>query len=236
MRNTYKLRAKPGRVGFIADAHGNPYGLQACLNMIAAIPCDEIFFLGDAVGYLPMANEVLHLLETRQVKCLMGNHEAMLLGQMECDEQRDKVYGLKRTLDKLEPRFVDWINQWPTEIELVLGSQTMLLVHGSPWDTLGGYVYPDSDLDQFMSLPHDAFLMAQTHRPFCHTLRGKTIVNVGSVGLPRDQGDMASFAVFDASSGEFSLTRVPFDITSTTAMARAQGHLPESVLSCLNRR
>jgi hypothetical protein len=69
-----------GSIGFVSDAHGNPYGLQACVDALRERGAGTLYFLGDAVGYLPLAEEVLAILAREGATCQLGNHEAMLCG------------------------------------------------------------------------------------------------------------------------------------------------------------
>jgi predicted phosphodiesterase len=108
------------------------------------------------------------------------------------------------------------------------------MVHGSPWDPLQGYIYPDADLSPFRALPYDFVFMGNTHRPFIKKLGKITVVNVGSCGLPRDRGDLASCAVFDAGSGRCSVHRIAFD--PSAVLAQQPSFLHRSVRDCFSRR
>jgi predicted phosphodiesterase len=198
-------------LGLLSDAHGNAGALAACLEVLAAEGAERCFFLGDAVGYLPEENAVLGLLQARGVTCLRGNHEAMLLEQLPVPPGRDAVYRLSEARLRLEPRFRDWIAQWPERLELDLGGKRLLLVHGSPADPLQGYIYPDSDLSPWRGLPVAALAMGHTHRPFCAHAGPLLVLNVGSCGMPRDAGGLASCARYDTATGTAELLRVPFD-------------------------
>jgi predicted phosphodiesterase len=220
-------------LGFLSDAHGNPDGLSRCLRALRGANVERLYFLGDAVGYLPFENEVLALLESSGAIPIRGNHEAMLLGAMELPEARDRVYRLAEARARLEPRWRAWIETWPETRALVIDGLRFLLVHGSPADPLGGYVYPDTDLAPFRELPYEVVLLGQTHRPFVSRADEVTVINIGSSGMPRDIGNLASCAVYDTTSRTAEVLRVPFDAEALAA--RVGGSVDPSVIALFAR-
>lgn len=222
------------KVGFVSDAHGNPVGLERCLSALAQRGVDRVYFLGDAVGYLPDVNEVLDLLRSSAVNCSRGNHEAMLLGELAIPEGRAGVYRLAEAGARLHARHRKWIQEWPERVEIEVDGTRLLLVHGSPMDPLAGYVYPDSDLSPFVALPFDGVLMGHTHRPVIASAGTVTVVNVGSCGMPRDVGNLASCAVYDSGTRLYEILRVAFD--AATLVAAWGDRIDPSAAACLNRR
>jgi len=198
-------------LGFVSDAHGNPDGLEACLDALHRHSAERVYFLGDAVGYLPEENAVLDLLRSREVVCIRGNHDAMLLGELAIPEGRDVFYRLEAARTRIEARHRDWMQEWPGRLELEFDGCRLLLVHGSPADPLQGYVYPDSDLSALGGLPFDVVAMGHTHRPFLASAGRVTVMNVGSSGMPRDVGHLAGCARYDTLTRSADILRVPFD-------------------------
>ena len=96
-----------------------------------------------------------------------------------------------------------------------------------------GYAYPDGDHEWMKGLPYDHVVMGNTHHAFTRASGPVQLTNVGSVGLPRDLGDASSFGVFDATTGEMSLQRVPIDVQGVRR--RYAGAHP-SVLAVFDRR
>jgi len=123
-------------VGFVSDAHGNPAGLAGCLRAVERRGAGRIYFLGDAVGYLPEVNEVLDLLRSSAAVCIRGNHEAMLLGALPIPADRAGIYRLDEARQRLHDRHRAWIETWPEHLEVALEGAQLLLVHGSPADRL----------------------------------------------------------------------------------------------------
>jgi putative phosphoesterase len=201
------------KIAFLSDVHGNEIALEACLAAIQRLKIDTVHFLGDAVGYMPGDVPVLNRLERAQISCQRGNHEAMLLGERPVGGARDTVYRLASARARLS-KTPCWaqIKAWPTRVTREFGGRRFLLIHGSPADELFGYVHQDTDLEPFLAQPADVIVMANTHRPWIREARGRVFVNTGSVGLPRDHGALAAFAVCDASTGILRIMRVRIDI------------------------
>jgi putative phosphoesterase len=196
------------KLGFVADAHGNPVGLAACLARLGEEGVERLYFLGDAVGYLPGESEVLAQLRSVSALCIRGNHEAMLIGQLPLPADGEKLYQLEPVRARLHPDDRAWIEQWPCDRTESIDGRSLWLMHGSPSDQLRGYVYPDGNLASFDALPYDLVVLANTHRAFA-SRRGRTLVlNPGSCGLPRDIGDSPSCAVYDTRSNEALILRL----------------------------
>jgi predicted phosphodiesterase len=220
-------------LGFVSDAHGNPEGLAACLDAIEHEGAERIYFLGDAVGYLPEENAVLDLLESRRAICIRGNHEAMLLGELSVPEGREAVYRLAEARERITPRHRAWIEQWPSRLELELDGCRILLLHGSPADPLQGYLYPDSDRSALATLAFDLVALGHTHRPFLAAAGPVTVLNVGSSGMPRDAGHLAGCARYDTLTRAAAILRVPFD---ASGLARRWGDRIDPAAAAVLRR
>jgi predicted phosphodiesterase len=111
----------------------------------------------------------------------------------------------------LTPQQIAMISSWPTSRKEEISGLNVLLVHGSPVDPTYGYVYPDTDLESFAP-DADWVFMGNTHHPFIRECAGTCYVNIGSCGLPRDDGRYGAFALFDAKARRARILR--FDITA----------------------
>lgn len=221
------------RLALISDIHGNAVALRACLDKIARLRPDRIYFLGDAVGYLPDEGRVLEMLAGMGALCQQGNHEHYLLNPDVVGAAKEKEYRLHEARRRLTDEQVDALRTWPTRRELLADDLRLLLIHGSPASVLEGYVYPDTDLSPFRDLDHHVVLMGNTHRPFVREQGGKLFVNVGSLGLPRDHGSLASFALFDTVARACKIHRIRLDAAAMTAAYRDRAS--DAVLSCFQR-
>lgn len=206
-------------IGFLSDAHGNGPAFEKGLALLRSQGARSIYFLGDAVGYLPSPTVVESIARLGdEIVCIQGNHEAMML-KGGVDPGRELVYQLEAVRRKLGPELVRMIASWPTSRVVRFGCTEMLLVHGSPENPTFGYVYPDTDLSPFKPAA-DVIFMGHTHHPFIREHDGKLYVNIGSCGLPRDDGRFGSVAVFDPKERKARVLR--FDITSESQLALKQ--------------
>ena len=224
--------------GVLSDAHGNPLGLAAALDALQEAGAATIFFLGDAVGYLPLETAVIEALERVDAISVSGNHDAMLTGRLPLDPMKEPVYGLRAAAERLEPRLLRIVAGWPKRLDLddPAGHGTVLMVHGGPDDPWRQYIYPDSDLSALELHGYKAVFLGQTHHPFVRRSGGVLVVNVGSCGLPRDVGNMAACALYDPVRNEAEILRAQFDTEAVLTAAENVGQVAEMVRSCLNRR
>jgi len=208
------------KIGFFSDVHGNLEALNLCLQVLRHNGADQFVFVGDAIGYLPYSIECLDVLQDLQPDCITGNHEAMLIGTLPLSDEKDDFYKIRAVQETIGVQLKKLVSTWPETRTLEINNKKVLVVHGSPTDHLGGYIYPDADLSSFRDLPFDVIVLGQTHRPFIRSEYGKLFVNVGSVGLPRDQGDTLSCGLLDTESFQFDILRHRFDIDPLLADQR----------------
>lgn len=206
-------------IGVLSDAHGNIQVFRRMLDALSRMGADRFIFLGDAVGYIPSVEVLSALMEMGdRVQCILGNHEQMLLdGQY--PERLEPVYRIQATRALLSTEQAAFVAGWPCCLEVDYPCGRALFVHGSPSDYQNGYVYPDSDLTDFDGA-YGLVFMGHTHRAFIREHGARRFVNVGSCGLPRDDGRYASAALFDPVTGSTKLVRLElsfFDPASSFA-------------------
>jgi len=212
------------KTAVFSDIHANEEAFLACMKRGHELGCERFWSLGDAVGYLPPSQLVLAKLQEEFSLCLLGNHEDMVLCPSLADPLKALVYGMERTLGELTDEHLRVFATWPRQDDVALAAGRILLVHGSPDDPTWGYVYPDTPLDAYANSRRQYVFMGHTHRPFIRK-HGETIfINCGSVGLPRDRAGVASFAIIDATTGQTTIEKVPFDPQAT--LRRATGIHP----------
>lgn len=199
------------RLGLFSDVHGNLLGLQTCLQVLKDEGAEKLVCLGDAIGYFPDGVKVLEKLRQEKVRCLLGNHESMLLGHIKLDPARDKVYRISELKSQLNSNILDWITGWQPFAEICTREQKTLCVHGSPWNTVDEYIHQDADLSIFCYLAYNSVLMGHTHRPFMVRLNKCLVVNVGSCGLPRDCGAFGSCCIYDTMLDNADILRFRLD-------------------------
>lgn len=223
------------KIAVLSDIHGNIQAFNNCLRFLEGEKVDKIFFLGDAIGYLPHGLEVLDVLISLNIECIMGNHEAMLLGMIAINSENEKVYGLNYYKDHVTSDQLNFIKSWPSSLNVELEHIKFLMVHGSPENHLTGYIYPDSNLSIFEGMSEDFVIVGHTHRPFISNGKGACIINVGSVGLPRDQGNLSGFLLIDTDLNRIEIIRIPFNVSSVYQQ-KVEGFVTHnSTIECLKR-
>lgn len=222
-------------IGVLSDAHGNWQAFDRGISVLRQLGATRFVFLGDALGYLPIP-DVLDSIDAlgAQIVCIRGNHEDMILRGAGAAAAQEALYQHERTRVMLTDRQLAVIRSWPPMLELDAPAGSALFVHGSPLDHTYGYVYPNTDLQQFKVSARFVF-MGNTHRPFVRAEAGTLFVNAGSCGLPRDHGSLGSVALFDDVSGESKIIR--FDIRQATEACLARvTEIHQDVLALFSRQ
>lgn len=196
----------------ISDVHGNIKALEKCLDFLRQHKTDRIIFLGDSIGYLPYGIEVLKMLKNEGIECIRGNHEAMYLGILPVSGANKDIYKLYLVDSNAASETKEYLYSWNDSITLEADGKRYYFVHGSPSDLLTGYVYPDTDLRKLSSVNYDIIVMGHTHYPFVREEFNKIFVNAGSVGLPRDKGNLSSFVIIETDPLIIKHYRIAFDV------------------------
>ncbi len=217
----------------LSDAHGNSYYFSRCINEIQKLNPDKVIFLGDCFGYMRKGNEILIELRQMNARILMGNHEAMLLGKITYDADKENVYGLKFDRQNITDNNLEYIRDLQSEFCERIENKKILFVHGRPDNSLNGYLYEDDKTFKWNQNQYDLVFMGHTHYSYIKKAGKTTYVNVGSCGLPRDKGTAPSYAVYDTHTEEIAIYRVLIDRWELKGMATENIH--PKVYECLMR-
>lgn len=224
-------------IGLLSDAHGHVEGFVTALGVLEHLGCERMFFLGDAVGYLP-GGAVVDAIGAYGVEPIAGNHEAMLLAGEDAtsDGARvdDEIFRFAETRDDLGPTGLARVATWPTRRVVETAVGPVLLVHDSPFDE-PRRIYPDTDLTGLGDVPWAVVCMGHTHRRFRSRVGDTTWVNVGSCALSRDDGSLGSVAMLDTRTGDVRLVRFDLREAHRRALDRV-GPVHRSVLATMARR
>jgi diadenosine tetraphosphatase ApaH/serine/threonine PP2A family protein phosphatase len=223
----------------ISDVHGNLEALTAVMDDIkkhGAI--DEVLFLGDAVGYGANPNEVLQIINATCDIKLMGNHDYSALGLL--DPTDFNVYaqsGINFSVSVLTPQSQGILSSF----RLIDRVGELLLVHATP-DAPESWNYCLSTAEanrQYETFEEPICFIAHSHQPLifrqdpldeCDMLTNQElnlgdgcryIVNIGSVGQPRDGDPRACYAAYDTISQRLQYRRPSYDIEAAQAKMRA---------------
>ncbi|MEP6595167.1 MAG: metallophosphoesterase family protein [Ginsengibacter sp.] len=219
-------------IGVFSDAHGNEPGFYKCYDYLLKYS-DVIYYLGDAVGYFPLSNNIIDTLRINNIYCLKGNHDAMLLGELSYEKHQEEIYQIKKCRTAISVENLHFLKDLKSQKEVIADNRTLLFVHGSPSNPLNGYIYPDTEIDYFQKLPYNAIFMGHTHLAFIKTAAEKNLVNVGSCGLPRDVGNKLTVVLYDTKKKEAAIREFEMNVKEVIKKYGSEIHL--SVIDVLNR-
>lgn len=219
------------RVAVISDIHGNLEALQAVMADIVERKCDRIICLGDIVGYGPNPSECLRLLSDAGIPCLKGNHDdACAQDSFPFRMNPMASSAILWTQQKLSKVEKLWLENLPYSLEL----PEMTFAHASPCDPSDWVYVLDSyeAANAFQAFDSIICFVGHTHEPVAwinsegeidiesfdrlHMAPHKRyLINVGSVGQPRDRDPRAAYVIYDSEKAHVDLHRVTYDIEKT---------------------
>ncbi len=210
------------RIGLISDIHSNIYALKSVLKKLVGM--DLILCAGDITGYYPFVNEVFQELEDHNVIFIKGNHDAYLCGDKIKDLNTIELKSFEYTRNHIASINLDRLRTTSLHYELTIDGFKLVMVHGSPWDKLEEYVYPDyPSFERFKEIDADVIILGHTHYPMIKQIGEKLIINPGSCGQPRDYNPRAAFAIFDTLAKSAIIKRVQYNVKRLCGIVRELG-------------
>lgn len=236
----------------ISDIHSNLEAFEAVIEDSASHKCDAILCLGDFVGYGASPNECVHkFLGLPNATAVLGNHDAAVLKPSERELFNPVAKaGVAYSEEQLDEEGAKFLRQLPFTRNTGDG---FMVVHASP-SRPESWIYviePLEAADAFHAMDEQLAFIGHTHFPAVYTATGtvrpfatgemvrldsetKCLINVGSVGQPRDGDARAAYVVYDADRGTVSIFRVEYDIDTTVQKILAAG-LPPMLADRLSR-
>ena len=217
------------RYAILSDIHGNLEAFTAVLDALSGDMIEAYLSIGDVVGYGANPKECIKLLHSLEPEILIaGNHEWGVLGLKELDYFNElaqyTVLWTKKVLDKDEIAYL-------RSFSLVYEDERMTLVHGTlnmPEEFY--YIFDTEDADAtiskmktslcFVGHSHVGGIFASNHTKI-ESLESskirveyerKYVINVGSVGQPRDGDPRASYAIYDDEDATLEIKRAEYDV------------------------
>lgn len=211
------------KIGIIADIHSNIYGLKSVLKELVEI--DTILCAGDIVGYYTFVNEVFDELKRRSVQCILGNHDAYLLGMIPILDNPIVKRSVEYTKEVITKENLDFLKKvGKPDLDIEIDGLKIKAYHGSPWNEFEEYIYPDyQGFDKFRKIDADLVILGHTHWPMIEKLGQTIILNPGSCGQPRDYNPRASFAIFDTETKAVQIKRANYEIEKVCKAVRKAG-------------
>ena len=222
------------RYTIIADIHANLAAFQAVLDDIKGRGgVEEVWCLGDVVGYGPDPHQCIELLRQYNHVCVAGNHDWAAIGKIDTSEfNPDAAAACHWTARQLSAEDIDYLGNLP----LVIQKEDFTLVHGSPREPIWEYLLSTGSAKQnFAHFQSQFCLVGHSHVPLVFRYsetgscsldqfsssvplvlsKSRLIINPGGVGQPRDGNPQASYAIYDSETRLVKLNRVTYDIDAT---------------------
>ena len=231
------------RFAIFGDIHGNLEALDSVLTDCTSCEVDQYLCLGDIVGYGANPDECVGRIRTLGALAVCGNHDHAVIGAQNLNyfnaHARDAVVW---TAKRLTQDSKDWLRA----LSLVEHLPEFSIVHGSLHaPEMFNYVQTIKDADyNFRQMDKPLLFLGHSHYPLAFfdtspmtytldpiiplDLSVKTVVNVGSVGQPRDEDPRACYAIFDSEANIIELRRVEYDIESAAQKILNPG-LPQTL-------
>ncbi|MFZ1935189.1 MAG: metallophosphoesterase family protein [Thermoguttaceae bacterium] len=222
----------------ISDIHSNIEALEAVLADIREQGVTQIYCLGDLVGYGPNPREVIDEIMKCPV-CLLGNHDQGALFDPEGFNSGAEraIFWTRTQLEEGPGTAAQRQRRWDFlgELPRSRSEENLLFVHGSARNPLNEYVFPEDiynkrKLEKIFALVQQYVFQGHTHVPGVftesfnffspeemdneyHLERGKAMINVGSVGQPRDGNPRACYVILEDDLVRFRRVEYPFEKT-----------------------
>ncbi len=236
------------RILVVSDIHANLAALDAVIHDAGVF--DQVWCLGDIVGYGPEPNECINRLCAFDLVCLAGNHDLAAAGRLNLDDfgsnARDAIHW---TRERLTAANAEWLESLPTLP--VVTEYGITLVHGSPRDPIWEYITtPAAASTSLDAVNTPILLVGHTHVPIIYrrptygvgvaaeppiynlliplTL-DRMVINPGSVGQPRDDDVRAAYAVVDLETMTLTHRRIQYDVAATQELMR-KAKLPDRLI------
>lgn len=230
------------RIALVSDIHSNLVALETVLETLPAH--DQLWCLGDTIGYGPRPNECLAHVRDRATYVLTGNHDLACLGEVSLAD----FNSLARTANEwnnrqLQPDLRAYLHERPATLTV---EPSATLAHASPRDPIWEYILDvETALVNLRHFNTQLCLVGHSHVPtifalhadesrveFAAAQHGQTvqlqpdsryIFNPGSVGQPRDGDPRAAYAIWDTEAATLRFERVDYDIAATQHQMREAG-------------
>jgi predicted phosphodiesterase len=228
------------RCAILADIHANLTALEAVLEDVERRGgAEQIWCLGDIVGYGPDPHQCLEIIQKRCSACVAGNHDWAAIGKMDTSyfnsEAAEAAHWTSQHLQLEDIRFLE-------SLPLTQEKGDFTLVHGSPRDPIWEYILSAAEAEENLKYFKTKYcLVGHSHLPLLFecdrscsgsSLKARDsvklgpkrlIINPGGVGQPRDNDPRASYAVYDSEPGTLTLNRVNYDIAMVQQRMQAAG-------------
>lgn len=210
------------KLAFISDIHGNATALEAVLKDIDERNINKIFILGDICFRGSEPQRSLDIVRSLNVDVIKGNADEWLVRGIQDDEVPITVHSMMErerdwTVSKLNEESVNYLKNLPTQLTLKFDGIKIHAFHSTPTNLFDVVQPDDSDSvfnEKIMTSDANLYVYGHIHKPFIRFVKGKCVVNSGSVGLPFDGLNKASYALIDieGTNVDFSIIRIDYEV------------------------
>jgi predicted phosphodiesterase len=234
------------RVAIVSDIHGNRQAFEAVLDAIEDSECEEMWCLGDLVGYGAEPDACVELARRHAAICLAGNHDLGVRGDLPLEDfSRGAALAARWTQETITEATREYLGGLePADLEERAG-----LYHASPRDPVWEYVLSALQAELCLDVQsHRVCLIGHSHVALSFSRlpgesatgqtraadeelelgQGEWLINPGSVGQPRDSDPRAAWLELDLDGWSAVYRRVEYDIDGAAAAIRA-ARLPDSL-------
>ncbi len=241
--------------GILADIHANLEAALVVKNFLQQMGVEKILVLGDTVGYGVNPIECIELFESNGTTFIKGNHEEALLTGKYTGFNTEARISMNWTKKNVPERYLQKISSWKETMEM----DDFVICHGGLNDPLYFYTNTRTKAKKmFDEFQFNYCFVGHTHFPMAFSLKKEEtlpaiiaeeadgrirlvistekrfILNVGSVGQPRDGNPEACCAIYDTKSRIFELHRIPYPVEVTSKKIIDAG-LPSSLAARISR-
>jgi len=237
------------RVAIASDIHGNKHAFEAVIAAAQDAQVEELWCLGDLVGYGADPDACVALAEANCAICLAGNHDLAVVDVLSLEDfSRGAALAAQWTKDVIQPATREFL----LALSPIGEADGVGLYHASPRDPIWEYVLSaltaELCLDVAENAGHRISLIGHSHvalsfhRPTGEPATGSTrraddlldlgsgewLINPGSTGQPRDGDPRAAWMVLDTQAWTAEWRRAEYDLAGAQAAIRA-ARLPDSL-------
>lgn len=223
------------RIAIISDVHSNLEALTSVLKDIRSQRADQIWCLGDVVGYNADPDSCCEIIAKTCSITIMGNHDSAAVGNIEPSHfnrvAKEAAMWTRKVLKRSNVKFLKNLKS------AVVFNDEVLIVHGAPSDPDRYIISESSAKTELMYMTKNInktiCFFGHTHYPGAYELsvdgvfsgyrgqgtitlaaRASYLINPGSTGQPRDGDTRASYVLFDRDKRVVTWRRIPYDIRS----------------------
>jgi predicted phosphodiesterase len=234
------------RVAVVSDVHANRHAFEAVLDAVEAAGAEELWCLGDLVGYGADPDACVALARDHAAVCLAGNHDLAVCGKLPLAQfVRGAELSIRWTTDVIAPESVAYLETLePRKLDEAVG-----LYHASPRDPVWEYVLSPLQAELCLDrLEHRVACIGHSHMALQYSrtegaiasggtcpagtqldlAQGAWLLNPGSVGQPRDGDPRAAWLMLDTGPWTASFERTEYDVAGAAAAIRT-ARLPDSL-------